>query len=154
MPRSSPPRSTAVADEIDVTYEIEMPFDSKNAKINLIGRDDEVEVLISDIPVPKGYGDMGGSDKSRIKRHAVARWVVEDAARVIEEYDWATSSHVSRQRHRYLSDVYFSCDREELDDAVIAAKQFLTRLEEGVLEHARKFDSTLQETPSNALESK
>lgn len=156
MSRSSPSYSNRVSEKIDIIYEIEMPFEGRDAKINLLDQEDEVEIVISQIPVPGGYHQNYQSQRGeteRVKQHGVARWVLADAARVLDEYDWNVSSHKANSGNRYLSDVYFTCNREDVDDAVMDAKKFLTDLEEKVLHHSRRSDIDLREPPSEMLNS-
>lgn len=88
-----------------------------------------------------------------MKQHAVARWILKDAARMLDEYDWSASSHKANSGNRYLNDVYFTCDRENVNDAVMDAKRFLTELEEKVLHHSRQFEVDLREPPNEVLDS-
>jgi hypothetical protein len=80
--------------------------------------------------------------------HATARWILRDSARPLDEYEWETSDYKSHNPNYYLSDMYFTCDLSELDDAVLSAKQFLAALEENVLNHAREFGVDVRESPS------
>lgn len=155
MSRSSPSRSEFKADEINLTYEVAMPFEGRPAKINLIDQGDTIEVIVSDIPVPAGYhnnfrGQGDGTEK--VERQAVARWHVEDAARILNNYDWNVSSSRASSGNRYLKDVYFVCGREDINDAVLDAKRFLADLEENVFYHSRKYDVDFRDPPSEMLD--
>lgn len=143
-----------VSDKIDVTYEIDMLFRNQSAKINLLDHGDDVEVVVSDIPTLFGYHqnfDIQRTDNEKLKQHAVARWVLEDTARILDEYDWKSSSNKTHSGNLSLRDVYFTCARENVDDAVMDAKKFLTELEEQVLHHHRKFAHNTPELPSDIL---
>lgn len=155
MSRSSPSRSQWKSDEIDVVYEVPMPFEGRNAKINLIDYDSEIEIIISQIPAPEKYhrNYRKQEDEEVVKQHAVARWIVDDAAKELAAYDWNISSHKSHSGNRYLRDVYFTCKPESVDDAIMDAKKFLTNLEEKVLYHSRRFGADLREPPSEKLKS-
>ena len=157
MSRSRLSRSERVSDEVDVTYKIEMPFEGRSSKICLIDRGDEIEVVVAQVPVPAWYHINSNNRRGDVeteKKHSVSRWILEDAARVLDQYDWKDSSSRSANGNYYLRDVYFTCDFEDVDDAVMDAKKFLTDLEEKVLHHSRRIDSSLQEPPSELLEPK
>jgi hypothetical protein len=141
------------ANEFDVVYEISMPFNNKDSNINLIDEDGEVQVIISDIPEPKGYYQNSDSslEDEKLKNKAVARWIIEDSASALDEYDWTTSSHISNNRNHYLRDIYFTCEYDKVDDAVIDAKKFLSILEEKVVRHHRRVNKSLSDSPSKKL---
>lgn len=156
MSRSRPSRSQRLADEAAVTYEIATPFASTDAKIHLLDRGEAVEVLVADVPVPFRYHTDYNypaqlEDETAMRTHATARWLLKDAAAVLETYGWETSSSRSNNPNRYLRDVYFTCDREAVDDAVLDAKRFLVELEEKVVRHSREFDVD-RRTPSDDLD--
>ncbi|WP_302080572.1 hypothetical protein [Salinibaculum rarum] len=143
-----------VSDKVDVTYEIDMLFKNQSAKINLLDRGGDVEVIVSDIPVPFGYHqnyEIQQTDTEKLKQHAVARWILEDTARVLDKYGWTSSSNETHSGNLYLRDVYFTCARENVDEAVMDTKKFLTELEEQVLHHNRKFGRDTPESPSEIL---
>jgi hypothetical protein len=147
MSRSRPNRSRKLEDEADVVYNIDTPFQSSDAKILLIDRgEDGVEVIIGNIPTPTKYdldrnypGNLDDDDKMRT--HAVAKWIVTETTSKLADYDWKTSSYKTNKPNYHLRDVYFTCERSEVDDAVLAAKKFLTELEEKSVRHAEEFDS-------------
>jgi hypothetical protein len=153
MSRSRASRSGFKSDEIDVTYDIDTPFEGRSAGINIIDQGSEVEIIISQIPVPDGYhrNYRQYEDDDYVKKHAVARWVLEDAARVLDKYKWTESSSKSNSGNYYLKDVYFTCDKSEVNKAVLDSKKFLVRLEEKVFYHSNKFDIDLQDSPINDL---
>lgn len=47
-------------------------------------------------------------------------------------YDWTASTHGSYTRNRYVCERYVTCDRAAVNEAVLAAKRFLTALEQGI----------------------
>ncbi len=156
MSRSRPSRSGKYADDADVTYEIEMPFESRDSRIHLREIEDgEVEVIIAQIPVPEKYNTDRNyprqleDNEDKIRANATAKWVLKDSARMLDKYEWNTSSRKSNNPNYYLRDVYFTCDIDELDEAVMRAKKFLTELEGKVLNHAREFDVELNEKPTD-----
>lgn len=155
MSRSSRSRSGRIGDNADVTYDIEMPFESKNASIYLFDRDNEtVEVLIGRIPEPKSYhNNYNSSDEDFLRQHGIARWIVEDAAEELEAWDYKTSSYKTNNPNYHLRDVYFECDIAELDDAVLAAKQFLSTLEEKVIKQRERVDKDHATSPQRDLNS-
>jgi hypothetical protein len=153
MSRSRASRSGFKSDEIDVTYEIDTPFEGRSAKINLIDQGKEVEIIISHIPVPDGYhrNYRQYEDDEYIRKHTIARWILEDAAKVLDKYEWTDSNSRSNSGNYYLKDVYFTCNKSVVNSAVLDSKKFLVRLEENVFRHSNKFDITLQDSPSEDL---
>jgi len=123
-----------------------MPFENSVTTIHLIDLEEgEAEVLIENIPVPhsyntdRNYPDLLDDEKKR-KANTTAKWILKDAARVIDEYDYETSDSKSNKPNHYLKDVYFECSVDDLDEAVLASKKFLTRLEEKIVHHCEEFD--------------
>jgi len=146
MANSRPSRSRRLQDEADVKYEIDLPFASNDAEILLIERDDdEVEVIVGGVPEPSGYNlDKNYPDNleedENMRRHAVAEWIVDETTEMFADYDWETSEYKTNNPNYHLRDVYFTCRKDELEDAVLTAKKFLTTLEEKTLAHAKEFD--------------
>ncbi len=156
MGRSRSSRSGVMKDEIDLVYKIDMPFEGTSAEIILINNDGHVEIIIASIPVPSGYHQNykhQREDSDEIKEHAVARWIVDDAASALDPYDWSVSSSRSNSGNYYLRDIYFTCQIDQVDDAVISAKVFLTQLEESAYQHSRHFGNGPYESPSEKLNS-
>lgn len=149
MSRSKRSRSGRNGDDADVTYEIEMPFEIKNASIYLFDRGNEtVEVLIGHIPEPKSYhNNYNASDKKFLRQHGIARWIVEDAAEELEVWDYKKSSYKTNNPNYHLRDVYFECGIAELNDAVLAAKQFLSTLEKQVIKQRERVDKSHSTSP-------
>lgn len=146
MANRSSNRSAKLEDEADARYDIDTPFTEQNAKILLIERgEDEVEVIVGDIPEPSGYNldrsypDML-EDEEHMRCHAVAEWIVDETTRMFSGYDWETSEYKTTNPNYHLRDIYFTCDKDELDQAVLTAKKFITELEEKTLMHAKRFD--------------
>jgi hypothetical protein len=146
MANSSPSRSTRLRDKADVTYEIALPFAHRDAEILLIERgEDEVEVIVGGLPEPSGYNlDENYPDnldsKETMRRHAVAEWIVEETTGVFSDYDWEISQYKTGKPNYHLRDVYFTCSKDELEDAVLTAKKFINTLEEKAFLHAKRFD--------------
>lgn len=141
-----------------MTYEIAMPFERDSAKINLIREDDgKVEVLISDFPVPTGYHtgtnypSLLDGDDEKNKQFHTARWVLQQAGRELDEYDWETSNSSSRKPNYYLRDVYFQCDLDGVNNAVMASKRFLSVIEDLVLFHHQENNSEPNCSPYDDL---
>lgn len=155
MSRSTPSRSGRKSDDADVTYDIEMPFERRNASIYLFGHEDETaEVLIGHIPEPMNYhNNYHSSDEDFLRQHGVARWIVDDAAEELENWDYKTSSYKTNNPNYHLRDVYFECDLAELNDAVLAAKRFLSALEEKVIKQRERGDKDHSTTPQQDLKS-
>lgn len=150
-------RSAKKEDEADVTYSIDMPFHSRDAKILLIAQDDgKVEVIVGDIPMPanheldRNYPD-NLDDEEKMREHAAAQWIFTETTTLFSEYDWEASRYKTHNPNYHLRDVYFTCERSELDEAVLAAKKFLADIEEKSFRHAREFDTAkhrpLQDLP-------
>jgi hypothetical protein len=150
MSRSRRNRSAKLEDDADLVYDVAMPFQSSDAKILLIDRGEEgVEVIVGNIPTPAKYNldrnyPDNLKDESTMRAHAAAKWIVTETMDMFSEYDWKTSSYKTNNPNYHLRDVYFVCDRDEVDNAVMTAKKFLTRLEEKSMKHAREFDTTLR----------
>lgn len=155
MSRSRRSRSGRKGDDADVTYNIEMPFERKNASIYLFGHEDETaEVLIGHIPEPMNYhNNYHSSDEDFLRQHGVARWIVDDAAEELENWDYKTSSYKTNNPNYHLRDVYFECDLADLNDAVLSAKRFLSTLEEKVIKQRERGDKDHSTTPQQDLKS-
>lgn len=153
MANSRMSRSSRKGDEADVSYEIALPFTNKDATIFLFDKGDEtVEVLIGDIPRPSRYHNNNYTeDREKFNEHAVSRWILDDAGKELQRWDYSISSSKSRNPNYYLCDVYFECDKSEVNDAVLAAKRFLTTLEEKVVMQREKFASGLSHSPQQDL---
>jgi hypothetical protein len=156
MSRSRSSRSQRYGDEAKVTYEIEMPFESRNSKIHLREvEEDEIEVIIAQIPVPEKYDTHRNhpkrleDDEDKMRANVTAKWVLKDSARILDKYEWRTSSSKTNNPYYHLEDVYFTCSIDELDEAVMRSKKFLTKLEENVLNHAKEFDMWSNKKPSD-----
>lgn len=147
MARNRVSRSKKLENEADVIYTIDMPFHLRDSKIMLINRgEDEVEVIVGNIPVPSKY-DLDRNnpeileDDETMRGHVSAKWIVTETTEMFSNYDWKTSSSKSRNPNYHLNDIYFTCKREQVEDAVITAKKFLAELEEKSLQHAREFNT-------------
>lgn len=139
-------RSARLDGEADVRYDIDTPFTGYDAKILVIERgEDEVEVIVGDIPEPAGYNLDRNSpelleNEDQMRCHAVAEWIVDETTRMFSEYDWETSEYKTNNPNYHLRDVYFTCSKDELEQAVLTAKAFITELEKRALRHAKEFD--------------
>lgn len=148
MANRSSNRSAKLDEEADVRYDIDTPFTHLDAKILLIERgEDEVEVIAGNVPEPGGYNLDRNSphlleDSEQVRCHAVAEWIVDEATRMFSEYDWEMSEYKTNNPNYHFRDVYFTCSKGELDQAVMTAKKFITELEEKALRHAKRFDRT------------
>lgn len=153
MSRSSPSRSDRKADDADVSYEIATPFQGSNAAIHLFARDDDlVEVLIAHIPEPHHYYNNYNSDsRDFLDQHAVGRWILDDVGSELQNWDYRTSSYKTNNPNYHLRDVYFECDRSEVNEAVLSAKRFLTKLEEKVVKQKQGRKSELSNSPQKDL---
>lgn len=157
MSRSRSNRSAKLEDDADVVYTIATPFQIRDAKILLLDRaEDGVEVIVGNIPTPSKHdldrnypGNL--EDEETMRAHAAAKWIITETTDMFSDYDWKTSSYKTNNPNYYLQDIYFTCERDEVDDAVMTAKKFLTALEEKSLHHAREFD-TIRRSPSDDLE--
>lgn len=153
---ASPNRSARLEDEAAIVYTIDTPFQNLDAKIMLLEQDsDEVEVIIGNIPTPAKYnldsnypGNLDDDDTMRA--HAVAKWIVAETLALLSDYNWGTSDYKSNNPNYHLRDVYFTCDYEEVDDVVLAAKEFILALEKRSRRHASEFDIS-RPSPSKEL---
>jgi len=154
--RSRSNRSKKLEDEADKVYTIATPFQTNDAKILLIERDDDgIEVIVGNIPTPKQYDTDKNypnnlDNENTMRAHATAQWIVAEATDLFSEYDWKTSNYKTNKPNYHLKDIYFTCERSEVDDAVLTAKRFLTKLEEQSVKHKRHF-YTLRRGPSEDL---
>lgn len=153
MSRSSPSRSGRKGDEADVTYDIATPFKNTNATIYLFAHEDNsVEVLIGNIPEPKVYHDnYATDDREKLDQHAIAHWIVDDVADELQRWEYRTSSYKTNNPNYHLRDVYFECDRSEVNEAVLAAKRFLIKLEEKVVKQEQRGDYRHSNSPEQDL---
>jgi len=153
MSRSRSSRSGRKADDADVSYEVETPFFGKTSTIYLFANDDQsVEVLIGNIPVPYFYHDNYNTDnREDLDQHAVSRWILEDSASELDPWEYNTSSSRSNSGNYYLQDVYFECERSDVNKAVLASKRFLVTLEEKVVAHIESIDKPLSYSPLQDL---
>jgi hypothetical protein len=146
MANRSPNRSTRLRNKADVTYDIALPFADGDAEILLIERgEDEVEVIVGGLPEPTGYNldknyPENLDDEEAMRRHAVAEWIVEETTEVFSDYEWEISEYKTNNPNYHLRDVYFTCSKDELEDAVLTAKKFVNTLEEKAFLHAKRFD--------------
>ncbi|WP_137285290.1 hypothetical protein [Halorussus salinisoli] len=157
MSRSSDSRSRWREDDADVVYEIATPFVSGDAKILLVEvGDDEIEVVVGDVPTPFGH-DIDQNypdtldDEETMRAHAAAKWIVTETTKMFDDYEWDTSHYKTNNPNYHLRDVYFTCSRNEVDDAVLTAKKFVDTLEEKTLQHAEEFGRSGIRKPSEEL---
>ena len=156
MTRRRSNRSARLDDEADIVYTIDTPFQNRDAKILLIDRgSDRVEVTIGNIPTPSKYrldknypGNL--ENEETMRTHAAAKWIVTESLEALSNYDWETSDYKTNNPNYHLRDVYFTCSYDEVDDAVMAAKQFIMALEQKSRQHAREFEIS-QPSPSEEL---
>ena len=154
-------RSDSIAvshsDRADVVYEIPTPFELTDAKILLTEQTDgTVEVIIGSIPVPADYDKDNNLrdwtvDENTARSHGAAKWIIKDSIGVFDEYDWEFSKSRSHSGNVNLQDIYFTCDFEEVDEAVMKAKKFITKLEEQSWKHRKEFDKDRDHSPSKDL---
>lgn len=148
-------RSRRARQEADVEYPIAMPFSWSDSCIYLFDEGDRVELVLGDIPTPVGHdvdqnypGNLEHPETMRV--HATAKWVLREAERELDAWDLQYSWISTCKPNHHLRDIHFECDREEVDEAVLAAKRFLTELEEGVVAHSEAFRS-LPASPADRL---
>ena len=153
MARSSPSRSQRKGDNADVSYDIDLPFSRKDATIYLFDEDDgTVEVLIGNVPEPlRYYINYNSSDRDIHDQHAVARWILDDASHELKKWDYKTSSYKTNNPNYHFQDVYFKCDIEELNEAVLAAKRFLSSIEEKVIRQRSREERDYPTSPQQLL---
>lgn len=152
MANRSPSRSDRKGDDADVTYEIATPFSHVDAAIHLFVEGDSVEVLIGHIPEPYMYHDNYDTDnREKLDQHAIAQWIVDEAAEELAEWEYNTSDYKTNNPNYHLRDVYFKCNRSEVNEAVLAAKRFLTTLEQKVARQRQRADSGFGYSPLQDL---
>lgn len=153
MARRKPSRSDRKGDDADVSYDIATPFSETDATIYLFRQDNgSIEVLIGHIPEPYFYYDNYDTDeREKLDQHAIARWILDDAASELQDWEWDTSPYKTTNPNYLLRDVYFECDRSEVNEAVLSAKRFLTTLEEKVVKQKQRIDYDLSNSPLEDL---
>ncbi|WP_424001020.1 hypothetical protein ACOZ4I_15220 [Haloarcula salina] len=152
MANSSPSRSDRKADEADVSYDIATPFSTLDAGIYLFEKEDSVEVLIGHIPEPYMYYDNYNTDnREQLDQHAIARWIVDDVASELSDWEHETSFYSTRNPNYHLRDIYFECDQSEVNEAVLSARRFLITLEEKVVKQKQRIDRELGNSPLQDL---
>jgi len=153
MSRRSPSRSDRKADDSDVSYDVATPFSNRDVTIHLFAQDDDsIEVIIANIPEPYFYYDNYDTDeREKLDQHAIARWIVDDAASELRDWEFQTSSYKTTNPNYHLRDVYFECDRSEVNEAVLATKRFITTLEEKVVKQQQRIDKGLANSPLKDL---
>lgn len=153
MTRSSPSRSDRKAADADVSYEIATPFSGNDAAIHLFKKDnDSVEVLIARIRKPYCYhNDYNADDRDHLDQKAIARWILDDVGSELQNWEYQTSSYKTNNPNYHLRDVYFECDRTEVNEAVLSAKRFLNKLEEKVVKQRQSAEPELSNSPVKDL---
>ena len=146
-----------IEEDADAAYTVSNLFQSNDAKILLIDVGDEtVEVVIGYLPAPlnynldRNYPDIL-DDEEKMRSHVVANWIVSEAAGALSDYEWETYSYQTANPNYVLGELYFTCAKSEVNEAVLAAKKFLIQLEEKSLRHQREF-GTVRESPLNEVE--
>lgn len=150
-------------DDIDLSYQIDSPFRSKNSRILLSKQSDEtVEVILEQIPAPNNYhlnhverveveGERRVKDEELASEHAVSKWIVEDTKNILAEFEPKTSTFKSNNPIYTLWDIYFECPVDEVDDAVMKSKEFLVTLEQKAVRHAEEYGNENVSWPSERL---
>ncbi|WP_302080577.1 hypothetical protein [Salinibaculum rarum] len=158
MSRRRSSRSVRRADDADVTYEIPTHFGGNNSKILLIAQDEnEVEVIAGNLPIPKKHDRDRNypetlDDPEKRETHAVAQWIVTDAKEILSRWEPNTSSSKTNNPNYNLRDIYFTCQEEEVDEAVMAVKELILQLEKKRWKHAEQYDSSISPKPSEDLQ--
>ncbi|MDB2272187.1 hypothetical protein PM032_14335 [Halorubrum ezzemoulense] len=155
MARSSQSRSGRKGDDADVSYNVNLPFENRDATIYLFAQEGEtVEVLIGHIPEPVRFHDnYNATERDVLDQHAVARWILDEAGQELDEWDYNKSSYKTNNPNYHLRDVYFECGMNEVNDAVLAAKRFLNILEEKVIRQRELDNKNHRTSPQQTLQS-
>lgn len=158
-------RSTNRADEAEIVYTISNPFHRRDSEILVLEEsNNNVEIIIGNIPIPKpfhfgGWNIPGGLESdppysvendSVKPQHSVANWILSETTSILSGYELSASSHVANSGHEHLADIYFICDKTEVENAVLSAKKFLIELEKKTLDYNKEFDN-LTEHPRKKL---
>lgn len=139
MSRSRPSRSERKKDRADVDYDVAVPFSSGVATIYLFElEDDEVEVIIANIPVPPEIVNLHPNAE---ETRAVSEWILKDTAKELEKWGYNTSCARSQTNNYFLRDIWFRCARSEVNEAFVAARMFIIKLEAKVRVQREHFDS-------------
>ncbi|WP_411967477.1 hypothetical protein [Haloferax sp. YSSS75] len=158
MSRRRIPRSVTKSDETILEYEITTLSTSTSSKIIVAekGDDDQFEVIAGSIPVPRGLTtDLNYPsvlDGDTLREHSTAKWILGQALKELSEYDWNKSYAKTSNPNYILSDIDFTCSADELDQAVMDAKRFISVLDCQCLEHSQKFEyKASRELPSEQI---
>jgi len=117
-----------IEDDADVVYIVSNLFQTNDAKILLVDLgDDTVEVVIGYLPSPIGYNldrnyPEALDDEEKLRSHVIAKRIVKESTVLLSDYDWKTYSYQTSKPNYYLGEVYFTCAKSEVNDAVLAAK--------------------------------
>lgn len=155
MARSSQSRSGRKGDDADVRYTVDLPFENRDATIYLFAKESEtVEVLIGHIPEPvKYHNNYNSTGREVLDQHSVARWILDEAGQELDEWDYSKSSYKTNNPNYHLRDIYFECNINEVNEAVLAAKRFLNTIEERVIKQRKRDDKNQPTSPQKELQS-
>ena len=146
-------RSDKKGDDALVTYGIATPFNIHDVTIYLFqAGHDAIEVLIGHVPEPYMYHDNAETDDTaHLDNQSIARWILEQAAQPLEKWGYDTSDYKTNNPNYHLRDVYFECPRAEVNEAVLAAKEFVRALEAAVVRHRERAGAGLPRSPQQDL---
>lgn len=145
MSNRSPNKASRVREEADAVFDVDMPFQYLDSMILLQEKSgDEIEVIVGNIPTPSNLDTERNSPESLKEEdtkhsYLIAQWIFEGVVKNFRDYDWETSDYKTNSGNRHIRDIYFTCELDEIDEAVLAAKKFLMELEEQTYRHSKKF---------------
>lgn len=150
-------------DDADVRYEIATPFNPRgnDAEILLFDEGDTVEIIVHRIPEPATYyinSPNTASDElnpdtteDKIRENEVANWIMKETLETLSRYGPEKSSYTTNSGNRHINDVYFTCDRSELNEAVLRAKEFVHTLEQKRFRQQQMYRENVGRSPERDL---
>lgn len=163
MPSRSDSYGQRKRDDADVRYDIATPFNPRgnDAEILLFNEQDTVEIIIHRIPDPATYyinypntsSDEQNPDptEDKIRENEVANWIIEETLEILSTFEPEKSSYTTNSGNRYINDIYFTCSKNEVNEAVLYAKEFLNVLEKKRFRQRQKFRENVGRSPKNDL---
>jgi hypothetical protein len=163
MPSQSDSYGDRKRDDADVRYDIATPFNPRgnDAEILLFDEEDTVEIIVHRIPDPTTYyinypntaSDELNPDttEDKIRENEVADWIIEESLEILSEYEPEKSDYTTNSGNRYINDIHFTCGRNEVNEAVLDAKEFLNELEKKRFRQQQKYQENVGRSPKKDL---
>lgn len=163
MPSQSDSYGDRKRDDADVQYDIATPFNPRgnDAEILLFNEEDTVEIIVHRIPDPATYyinypnttSDELNPDptEDKIRENEVANWIIEETLEILSEYEPDKSDYKTNSGNRHINDIHFTCGKNEVNEAVLDAKEFLNELEKKRFRQQQKYRENAGRSPKKDL---